>query len=461
MGIRKFVGDKAFYKMAFMIVAPIILQNGISNFVALLDNIMVGRIGTEPMSGVAIVNNLMMVFNVSIWGSVAGPGIFSAQFFGRKDYDGVRHTMRFKYMVSFLFCFVGIAVFLLFGEQLISLYLNEGADSENAAQTLRYGKQYLNIMLVGLLPFALMQIYAGTLRESGETVVPMKASILAVLVNLLGNYVLIFGKFGFPQLGIQGAAIATVLSRFVECSVMIVWTHRNKEKNPYVVGLFRGFSVPARLVKDILRRGAPLMMNEGMWAIAMALVNQSYSMRGLDAVAGLNIANTLTNLTNVVFISMGNAVGIIVGQLLGAGKMKEAREKDTQLIALAVVSCAVMGSFLALMAPFFPRLYATTDHVREIATRIMWVSAAFMPVHAFINTAYFTLRSGGKTVITFIFDSGFLWIVTVPIVFCLSRFTALPIVLLYLCGQCSELIKCIAGFIMVKKGSWIHNIVVQ
>ena len=459
MKLRRFIGDKAFYRMAFMVAAPMIIQNGITNFVAMLDNIMVGRIGTEQMSGVAIVNNLLFVFNVSIFGAVAGPGIFAAQFFGRGDHKGVRDTMRFKYVAALLFCAVGLGVFLMFGEPLINLYLNDGASEGDVVQTMIYGKQYLGVILVGLIPFALTQVYAGTLRESGETMVPMKAGITAVFVNLVGNYLLIYGKFGCPELGVRGAAIATVISRFVECAIVIFWTHRNTEKNPYAVGLFRGFSIPRRLVLDILRKGSPLMINEGIWAAGMAMVTQSYSLRGLEVVAGLNIANTLLNLVNVVYLTMGNVVGIIIGQLLGAGKMEEARDKDNKLIALAVFSCAVMGSLLAVLAPFFPLIYTTTDQVRDIATKLMWVAALFMPMNAFMHASYFTLRSGGKTVITFIFDSGFLWCVTVPVVFLVSRFTEIPIIPLYFIGLSSELIKCAVGFVLVKRGSWLQNIV--
>lgn len=456
---QKFIGDRAFYRMAFLVAAPMIIQNGITNFVALLDNIMVGRIGTEQMSGVSIVNNLLFVFNIFIFGAVAGPGIFTAQFFGRGDHKGVRDTVRFKYLSAFLFCILGIAIFLLFGDPLINLYLNDGASTGDVKQTLVYAREYLAVMLVGLIPFTLTHIYASTLREGGETSVPMKAGIVAVFVNLIGNYLLIFGKLGFPQFGVQGAAIATVFSRFVECAIVIIWTHKNTQKNPFAVGLFRGFSIPGKLTGDILKKGTPLMLNEGIWALGVAVINQGYSLRGLEVVAGFNIANTLLNLTNVVYLTMGSAVGIIIGQILGAGKMEEARDKDNKLIALSVFSCAIMGLILVCLAPVFPKLYVTSDEVRSIATRIMWVSAATMPMHAYMHASYFTLRSGGKTGITFLFDSGFLWAATVPTVFILSRFTEMPIIPLYICAALSETVKLVGGYVLVKRGDWLQNIV--
>lgn len=211
--LRRYIGDRHFYKMLLAIVVPIIIQNGITNFVSLLDNLMVGRIGTEQMSGVAIVNQLIFVFNLCIFGAVSGAGIFTAQFFGHGDHEGVRNTFRFKFLISIAFSVIGIAVFVSAGSQLVSLFLHEGGESGDIMQTLKYGEQYLGWILIGLLPFALSQVYSGTLRETGETIVPMIAGVAAVFVNLIFNYLLIYGSFGFPKLGVVGAAIATVLSR--------------------------------------------------------------------------------------------------------------------------------------------------------------------------------------------------------------------------------------------------------
>ena len=160
-----FVGDKEFYKMVLLIVVPMIIQNGITNFVGLLDNIMVGRVGTEQMSGVAIVNQLMMVFNISIFGAISGAGIFGAQFFGCKDHKGVRNTFRFKIYACLGLVLLGILIFIFWGEDLIMLYLHGEEQNEAALQAaLEYGKEYLAVMLIGLLPFGVEQIYSSTLE---------------------------------------------------------------------------------------------------------------------------------------------------------------------------------------------------------------------------------------------------------------------------------------------------------
>ena len=182
--LKKCIGDKKFYRMVFLIVVPIIIQNGITNFVSLLDNIMVGQVGTEQMSGVAIVNQFMTVFNICIFGGVSSAGIFTAQFYGQGSQEGVRNTFRFKFMVCILMAVLAIGMFGVAGDKLIMLYLHEGAQGGNIAKTLEYGKEYLAVMVFGIVPYAVSQTYASTLRETGQTVLPMKAGIVAVLVNL-------------------------------------------------------------------------------------------------------------------------------------------------------------------------------------------------------------------------------------------------------------------------------------
>jgi len=456
---HKLIGDKAFYKMVLTVAVPIMIQNGITNFVGLLDNIMVGRVGTEQMSGVAIVNQLMVVFNLGIFGAISGAGIFGAQFFGCKDHKGVQHTFRFKIYICLIILLIGLAVFAGWGEDLILLYLHGEGNDVALEQTLYYGKQYLMIMLVGLPPFCVDQYYSSTLRECGETILPMKTSIIAVLVNLLLNGILIFGLFGLPAMGVAGAALATVIARYVQAAITIFWTHTHVEKMPFINGVYRSFRIPGTLVSKILVKGVPLMVNEILWSMGMAVMMQCYSIRGLDIVAGLNISTTITNLFNVVFVAMGSAISIIVGQLLGAGKLEEARETDTKLIVSSVISCLIMGGLLVVLAPLFPMMYNTTENVKGLATSLMRVAASLMFMHGFVHATYFTLRSGGRTVITFLFDSACLWCLSIPVAFVLSRYTSIPIVPLYLICQLVDVVKCIIGFILVKKGVWIQNLI--
>jgi len=445
--------------MVLMILIPIIIQNGITNFVSLLDNIMVGQVGTEQMSGVSIANQLIMVFNLCVFGAVSGAGIFGAQFYGKGDQEGVRYSLRYKLIISAIIFTAGVIIFCTAGDKLIQLYLQGESQGSDPEKMFRYGKTYLLTMLPGLLPFAMVQSYSSTLRECGETVLPMKAGILSVFVNLILNYLLIFGKFGFPELGAVGAAVATVIARYVEFLIVVVWTHTHLEKNAFARGLYRNFRIPLKLAGQIFRTGTPLMINETLWSAGMATLTQCYSVRGLEVVAGLNITSTISNLFSVVYIALGTAVAIVVGQLLGANKLEEAKETDYKLLFFAVVAGAAVGVVLLVFAPVFPNLYNTAEEVRNMARNFIIVFACCMPLQSFCNATYFTLRSGGKTILTFGFDCGYLWLLAIPVAFILSRFTTLPILPIYAIIQGMEFIKCVIGFILVKKGIWIHRFV--
>lgn len=459
MMIKKYIGDRQFYRRVLTVALPIIVQNGITNFVSLLDNIMVGQVGTVQMSGVAIVNQLLFVYNLCIFGAVSGAGIFTAQYYGSDNHKGIRHTFRFKLMVGALLTAAGVALFLFAGKPLIQLYLQGEGAPEDALKTLAFGWEYLLVMLWGLPAFALGTAYSSTLRESGQTMIPMVAGICAVVVNLILNYLLIFGHFGFPIMGIRGAALATVISRYVELMIVSVWTHTHQKNNPFIKGAYRSMHVPAQLLGQIMVKGIPLLINEALWASGMAILSQCYSTRGLDVVAAQNISSTIYNLSSVIFLSMGNAVGIIIGQMLGSGRSEaEVRETDRKLIFTSVISCLALGALLASLSGIFPKIYNTTESVRSLASTFICICALMMPFNAYTNAAYFTLRSGGKTLVTFLFDSCYVWVVCVPLAFILSRFTNISIIALYVICQSLDIVKSAIGAFMIRQGSWIQNL---
>ncbi len=456
---KKFIGDSAFYKKLLGIAFPIMIQNGMTNFVNLLDNIMVGQLGTEQMSGVAIVNQLVFIYYLLIFGGLSGVGIFTAQYFGKKDDEGIRHTFRYKIWLGLVICISFAMVLLINGDKLIGLYLNSSTEGGDLAATLSYGLEYLGIILFMFPAIYITQLCCSTLRECGETKVPMVAGVTAVLTNLVLDYILIFGKFGLPAMSVRGAALATVIARFVEMTVVVVWCLRHRDTHTYFKGMFRTLKVPLSLTKKYFLTGMPLLLNEGLWAVGVAMVSQAYSIRGLNVIAGQNIANTIYNIFNIVFIAMGDAVAIIIGQHLGAGDMKKARDEDNKIIAFAIFTSMIIGSIMFAASGLFPQLYKTNDLARLVATHFIMVQAIIMPKDAFLHTSYFTIRAGGKTIITFLFDSFFMLVVSVPVANLLVRLTDLGPATVFALVHSADLIKCVVGFILVKKGVWLQNIV--
>jgi putative MATE family efflux protein len=455
---RIFIGDRAFYRIVLTIVVPVIIQNSLTNVVYLLDNIMVGQVGTSEMSGVAIANQLLFVFNLCIFGGLSGPSIFGAQYFGAGDLDGLRNTFRIKLWISAALLLAALATFIGWGDPLIKTYLTGGGDAAKAAVMLTSSRDFLTIMMAGLLPFALSQCYSGTLRETGETMLPMVAGIAAVLTNLVGNWLLIYGNLGFPVLGVKGAAIATVISRFVELGVILYGLRRDR-RYAFLHGVYRTLRVPLPLLRSVMKKGMPLLVNEALWSIGMALLMQIFSVRGLLVLAGLNIASNITNLFNVVFISMGNAVAVIIGQALGANDLRRAREDVWKLLFFSSGTCVLIGALLAMLSPVIIHLYSAEAAVFPLAARFILASACLMPINAITHCCYFTLRSGGSTIVTFLFDCVFTWIINIPFAYYLVNSTGLDILILYPLCQAVDILKCGIGLFLVKKGVWIRNIV--
>lgn len=451
--------DRSIYKKTLRLAVPMMIQNGITNMVSLIDNVMVGSLGTEVITAVSIVGQLIFVFNLAIFGGLSGPGIYGAQYFGQKNIKGFQNAFRMKIWIS-LFCLAaGLLVFIFGNEKLISLYLKGESSTIDPVLTMKYAKQYLYIMLAGLLPFTATQVYASSLRESGDSVKPMTAGIISVAVDIIFNYLLIYGKFGFPCLGVRGAAIATAMARFVEMAVVVIWSHAVIRKHYFLKGIYRTFFVPGNLFFKIIIKGLPVFFNEFLWAGSVAALTQVYSGRGLDIVAGLNISNALCNLLNVVFVALGSAVGIIIGQMLGASEYKKAGESSFRLMWFTGAVSAALMIILILFSGAFPQLYNTTDAIRKYGQQFIIITAVFFPVQGFLNSLYFTLRSGGKTVVTFLFDSVYSWTVTFPAAYLMCRFTDLSVFTIYTIVQSADLIKVAVGYFLIKKGLWISNLV--
>ena len=460
------IGDRAFYKRVIAILIPIVIQNTFTNAVSFVDNIMVGRIGEIEMSAVATVNQLLFVFNLCIFGGLSGIGIFTAQFAGAKDSAGVRRTVRAKNYLALAMLAIGITVFLAFPETLIKLYISEDTKPEVAELMMGHALDYIYIMLIGLAPFAISQVYGSTLREEGETKLPMIGGVVAILVNLVLNYILIFGNekiafLPFAPMGVAGAAIATVISRYVEMLMLVIITHARKNKYPSFVGVYRTAKIPLSLCKDMIIKGSPLLINEFLWSFGQAILLQCYSVRGLECVAAANISSTVLNLFNVVCFSMGSAIAIILGQHLGADEIDEAKDSVWKLFALSVASCAIASTALGLCSGLIPQFYDASEYTRELASSMLLIVACTMPIFAFAHAVYFTLRSGGKTLLTFIFDCGFTWGVTIPFAFIAAHHTAMSILAIYLCVQMLDLTKCIVGYILIKKGIWINRLIAE
>ncbi len=456
----RYIGDAAFYRLMLTIAVPLIVQQGITSFVSLLDNLMVGALGEMPLSGVSIVNQCINVFNLTLFGGISAASIFGAQFYGTGDWRGMRDTFRFRLLFCAAVTVLAVAVFLTTGDRLALLFLeNDNNSPADVAETLGHAMAYLRIAVWGLVPFALSQVYTSILRETGETLRPMIASVIAIVTNLVLNYIFIFGHLGLPAMGAGGAALATVIARVLEAAYLVVYTHRNAGKYPFIRGAYASMRVPAALCRRIAVTGTPLLANETLWSVGMTMIAGAYAARGLEVVAASNIATTINNLFWIIILAMGSATSILVGRELGAGDIEGARAMSRRILFFTVALHVGVAALQLLIAPFVPLLYDVTAGVRDMATSMLCIQAVMLPIHAYVHVAYFTIRSGGKTVVTFLFDAAYTWCVPVLLSSVLCRYTSLPILSCFAIVQGSDTLKAVIAAVLLRSGRWAKNII--
>ena len=456
----KISNNKELFNKLLKIAVPMMIQNGISNIVNLLDNFMIGQVSTNSLSGVAIANQMMFVFYLMIFGATAGSGIFTAQYFGKGDWEGVRITFRFKLIVNIILSVAASLIFIFGATYLISRFLLGEGDPADAAERLNIGVTYLNVMVISLIPIGISMAFSGTLRDIGQTKVPLVASACAIGVNFIGNLILIYGYLGFPALGALGAAIATVISRFVELGVLVIYVATHKKQCPFIVGAFRHFKIPGKLALRFIIKATPLLLNETLWSLGMTMLNQSYSYRSLDAMSAIQIQNSIYNVMMVAFVAMGEAVGILIGQILGSGQIEYAKKNAFKMVWFTVAFGVLFGILMVIASPYFPPVFVpdATDSILHMAKWLIVITGVLMPFYSFTHASYFIIRSGGNTFITMIFDSGFVWLLSVPFAFVLSRFTDLSVIRMVIMVQSLEIVKCLSAALFVRSGIWAKNI---
>ncbi len=454
-----FFGDRAFYRGVLSIVTPILSQNLVANAVFLLNNVMVGRLGTLQISAVGIVNQLLFIFNLCVMAVLSSAGIFATQYGGAKNEAGVRQCFRVKILMASALSAIFISIFWIAPQRFIAPFLEDAESAAARAETMRYALSYMRGMLPGLFAFSISQAYAGALREQGETRLAMVASFITVFVNLCLNYLFIYGRMGFPQIGVLGAALATTISRIVELGVLGIAAHRRKDRYRFLIGAYDNMHVNGLLWRSIAIRGFPLLANEFLWSTGIAMILKCYSTRGIAAVAACNIASNVNNLFAVVYIAMGNAVAIMVGQALGANDIDKARALVWKLMATMFLATLATCGIMLLSAPKILGIYEAEHEVKETASAILRILALCMPLFSISHCCFFTLQSGGRTDITFLFDCVSTLVLNLGCAWIIARFTNLPIVPMYACIEGVGQLKDILGVTLVKKGIWAKHIV--
>ena len=447
--MHQYIGDRAFYKTLFTVAAPLILQQLITTSVQLVDNVMVGKLGEEAIGAVSVVNQLYFVVILITFGALGGAGIFTAQYFGSKDYDKLKQTFRFKLLIGFMIAVLSFVIFSLFGKNLVMIF----TDNPN---TISLAMTYLTYAKWSAFPWILSVAIANTFRETGITKPLLIISLVAIFTNTFLNYILIFGNFGFPVLGVEGAAIATTASRFVEFFLMLYLLISKGQF--FKTSLKDVLLIDKKLLSSIIVMALPLLLNELFWSTGQTVFLHAYSRRGDQALAAMNITSAISQLVFVTFGAIATAVAVLVGNTLGKNELDQAKDNAKKLIATAVVVAVAAGFILFILSFFILNIYDVADATKKIAQFNIRINALFIPVFSFNVTLYFSLRAGGDTKSTFLMDAGYMWILPVPTALLLSYLTALPVTLMFLLVQMLDIPKMVIGLSRYRKEHWVRNL---
>ncbi len=441
----------AFAKSFLLLAIPMAMQNAVTNVVSLVDNVMVTRLGTVPIAAVGLANQIYFVFTVIIIGICGGSAAFLTQYLGRRDYKGIKRIVFINTVFALSLALIfSIACFFL-PKYIMSFLSGDPA-------VIKEGVIYLKWMAAGYLISGITLTASNILKNLEYAKIPLYGSLIAFVFNVLADYALIFGKFGFPAMGVKGAAIATVLSRIIEAAFILIYSFKKidylrKRPSEYTEGA--AASVPA-----YLRNALPVTMNETLWSVGSAMLSVIYARISTEAIAAVNISGIIYNLLFVLNMGMAHAAGVVVGKEIGMGNNKAAYEKGTKMSAITVMVSFAMIMIALFIFPYVIKIFSPEPEVARMVKNLVYITMGITPFYAYnlVNICG-TLRTGGDVMFCMIIDPGTEWLIGIPLAALCVFWLKLPIEWTYLIAHIESIVKLIIIYIRKRKTDWIKRVV--
>jgi putative MATE family efflux protein len=452
MQLKQLFNDKQFYKNLFAISAPIMLQNLINSFVNMVDTVMIGRLGTVEIAAVGLGNQVFFFFSIVLFGICSGSAIFTAQFWGKQDIQGIRKNTGLCMLLNSFVALVFTILVLAMPEKIMGFYSGDSA-------VIEAGTSYLRALSPSFIPFGISFVFTLTLRSVEKVRLAMAATVIALSVNITLNYLFIFGAGPIPAMGVAGAALATVIARYTEMIILVSVSYARRYAP---AGSFRelmGFngSFVARFFKVI----TPVIINETFWSLGITMQNVIFARTNTDAIAAFNITNTFSQLTWVVFMGLGNGVAVLIGKRIGEGMEQTARDYADRITAFVFLLAACAAFVLLPLSKLLPFIFNMNTQALAHTNSMFIILCAAYPFKAF-NMAMIVgiCRAGGDTVFCAVYDVAVMWLLVLPVAAAASFVFHAPIWLIYLCLMCEDVFKTLLGLWRLKSGRWLHNVTV-
>lgn len=445
--------DKRFYKTLFSLALPIAMQNFISSSLNMVDTLMIGKLGEAPIAAVAQANKIFFLFTLMLFGINSGGSSFTAQFWSKKDVKGIRKVLGICLISGGIAAIIFSIGAIFFPNQLMFIFAKD-------AEVIGLGSDYLRIVALSYLVTAVTFSYSILLRSTGEAVIPMVISMISLGVNTLLNWIFIFGHFSFSPMGVKGAAIATVIARFIEGGLFI-WIIYSKQSS-LAASLKEMLDLSFQFVQRFYRTTIFVILNEFIWALGTTMYSIAYGRMSKEAVVSISISSNVEQIAMVIFFGLSSACAVMLGNEIGAENEERAFAYAKRFAVLGPVLGIFIGIFVILVAPLILSIFNVSNEVYMDATRIITIFACFIPFKVFnLFTIVGILRSGGDTTFGFLLDAGGVWLIGVPFAFIGGLIWKLPIYWVFALVCSEELVKAVFGIYRLFSKKWIHNLVNQ
>ena len=446
----KLTRDRSFYKNALNIAIPIALQNLITFSVSMADTVMVGRLGEINLSAVAIANHLQFILMVLIFGVGGGASVMASQYYGKKDIDSIHKVMSIMYRLCIIITIIFILIAIFIPKQFMNIYTTD-------KEVILQGIKYLKILSISYIFYSLTNCTISVLRSVKTVRISLLVYSISLIVNIFFNYVFIFGKFGIKPMGVQGAAIATVISRFSEFMTTLIFIiYFEKKINLKFKDLIK---LDSKVIKVFTKTSTPIILNELFWAIGSSMISIIVGRLGREVVAGNSINNVTNQFATLFIFGLSSASSVIIGNTIGKGDYEKAKEYANTICILSFVMGILSGAIILLLRPFIVNLYNVSDYTKYIAKQIM-ISTTILAIFksSSSNIMMGVLRGGGDNKFVFITEMIFMWLVSIPLGFYGAFVLKLPIFIVFLIIRSDEILKSIAGLLRVRSGKWIVDV---
>lgn len=439
-----------FYRVFIKLSVPLILQQFLNVALNLADNLMIGRLGEASIASIGFANKYYMVFNITLFGAFSGCSIFMAQFYGKKNYDILKKIFAIMLILAVFFFSIFSFWGYFFPESVIRIFSDD-------PEVIKIGASYLKIISISYPMTALSMAVIMSIRSMGKTLEPLMISLIAVLINVVLNYILINGKLGMPVLGVDGSAYATLISRIIEITlyIILVW-----KKDFYLKGKIKNyFGLSKEIIFSMVKVSTPVLLTEILWVCGTATLTIAYAKSGTEQIASVQIGELLLNAATVVFMGIANASSVIIGQAIGAGNVKKSVEMAKKIMQIAFVFsivCAVLLELIAKPSLVFYTLKPEVKAMTVLVIRVLGVAVFFKMLNWTILIGI--LRAGGDTKAAFLLDTCFLIFFAVPMAFIGTMVLKLPVYQVVALANLEEVIKFIFAFKRYKSKKWLHDL---